>query len=170
MLKMTLINKKLLNRIILPSLLVLVIFIAVPIEEANAGHETIEIKDLTLKFVVQFNMTGVNTSQIQNFLTNTLFPPMRDALIIKLDNNFIEYDLKSSLRVTNLEGERFEVYPKLFFSGNSTMHLTALKMGLDDQIDDWKTQFDQSLADNNAFDIIYHFHKSIGSFDVVGNA
>jgi len=170
MLKMTLIQKKLLNVIILPLLLVLVVTIAIPLQQANGSHVTINIQDFRLKFIVQFNMTGVNTSQIQNFLTNTLFPPMRDALIIKLDNNFINYTLSSSLRVTNLEGERFEVYPKLFFSGNTTKHEDGLRSGLDTQIDDWKTQFDQALADNNAFDINYHFHKSIGSFDVVGNA
>lgn len=159
------------NKIIFPLLFVLIVLIAIPVQEASGGHQTLRIDDFVLKFIVQFNMTGVTTTQIENYLTNTLFPPMRDALIVKLDNNFINYTLSSSLRVTNLEGERFEVYPKIFFSGNTTtLHVNALNMGLDDQIDEWKTQFDASLATNNAFDIKYHFHKSVGSFDVSGNA
>ncbi len=158
------------NKVIFPLLFVLIVLITIPVQETSASHQITNIQDLTLKFVVQFNMTGVTTTQIQNYLTNTLFPPMRDALIIKLDNNFINYTLSSSLRVTNLEGERFEVYPKIFFSGNTTKHEDGLRSGLDTQIDDWKTQFDASLALNNAFDIKYHFHKSTGSFDVSGNA
>jgi len=170
MLKMTLIQKKLMNKILVPLLLVLVVTIAIPVQQANANHETINIQDFRMKFIVQFNMTGTTTTQIENFLANQLFPPMRDALIIKLDNNFINYTLSKNLRVTNLEGERFEVYPKLFFSGNTTKHRDGLRSGLDTQIDDWKTQFDNELALNNAFDINYHFHKSIGAIDVVGNA
>jgi hypothetical protein len=127
-----------------------------------------QIDNFQLKFVITFNMTGTSVGQITNYVTNVLYPPMRDDLIIKLDNNFINYTLSKSLRVHNLVDDRYQVYPKVLFSGNTTLTKEQLRTGLDVQLDDWFTIVEASLATNNAFDVKYHMHKSIGSIDVNG--
>lgn len=165
MLKMTLIFNKSLNKIVLPIMILLVITIAIPIQTANA---LIRIDDLVLKFVVTFTKTGVNKTQIENFLGNQLFPPMRDKLNTKLNNNFINHTISKELSVFDLGNDRYQVYPKIFFSGNTTLNKTQLNNGLDATIDDWFTVFETELALQNATDVEYHMHKSFGTVEVSG--
>lgn len=147
-------------------LIVLIVSIAIPVQSAFGA--ILEVDDLILKFVVNFSMTGVSESQIQTYLNNQLFPPMRDKLITKLDANFIEYTISKQLRVTSFGNDRYQVYPKIMFSGTTNLTEEQFNIGLDNTIDDWLTVFETSLATNNGFNVKYHIHKSFGSVNVNG--
>ncbi len=141
----------------------MIVSIAVPVQSATA---LIVIDDFILKFVISFDKSGVTKTQIENFLTNQLFPPMRDKLITKLDANFIEHTISKKLTVTSHGNDRWEVYPKIFFSGSTNLNQTQLNNGLDSTIDDWIMVFETEGATQGVSNVSYHIHKSFGSIDV----
>jgi len=153
------------HKILVPLLILLIVSIAIPVQSATA---LIVVEDFIMKFVVSFTKSGVTKTQIENFLNNQLFPPMRDKLITKLDANFIEYTISKKLTVTSHGNDRWEVYPKIFFSGSTNLSQVALQNGLDSTIDDWLTVFETEMAVQEASNVRYHIHKSFGSIDVNG--
>jgi len=159
-------NKKLAKCLPLLAIPIISLILFSNITQTQAQESIIRIDDLTLKFVLTFSMTGITETQITNYITNQLYPDMRDDLITKLDANFINYTISKKLKVTDFGSDRFEVYPKISFSGNTTLSKTQLRNGLDSTIDDWLTTVENSLAANNAFDVEYHLHKSFGHIDV----
>lgn len=153
------------NKVLVPILIVLIVSIAIPVQTA---HAIIRIDDLIIKFVVTFDKAEQTKTDITNFLNNVLFPPMRDKLIAKLDANFIDYTIKKRLTVTNLGGDTWQIYPKILFSGNTTLTQTQLDNGINSTIDDWFTVFETNLANKGASNVKYHIHKSFGSVDING--
>lgn len=144
----------------------MIVSIAIPVQ--SAFGEVLRIDNLRVKFIVSFSMTGTNKPEIENYLGNQLFPPMRDKLITKLNANFINYTISKSLRVLDHGNDRYEVYPKIWFSGNTTLNRTQLNNGINSTIDDWLTVFETSLASNNGFDVKYYIHKSFGTVRING--
>lgn len=147
-------------------LFVLIVSIAIPVQ--SVFGEVLRIDNLRVKFVVSFSMKDVSKDSITNYINNQLFPPMRDKLITKLDNNFIDYTISYDLRVLDHGNDRYEVYPKIWFSGNTTLNRTQMNNGINSTIDDWLTVFETSLATKNGFDVKYYIHKSFGTIRVNG--
>ena len=93
---------------------------------------------------------------------------MRDTLVTKLNNNFINYTVSKDLRVTDHGNDRYELYPKVWVSGFTNLSQTQLNNAIDATIDDWLTVFETSVATQNAFDVKYFIHKSFGVIRVNG--
>jgi len=163
MLKMNNKSNKSLNKIILPVMIILVLSIAIPLQTATA---LIVVDDYRLKFVATFTREGTNKQQIANFLTNQVFPSMQTDLINKLDANFINYTIGFKLNVFDQGNDRYQIYPKIFFSGNTNLNAIQLKNGLDSTIDDWLTTVEGDMATQNATNVSYHVHKSFGHINV----
>ena len=163
MLKYRIFPAKSLNKIFLSAMIILVLSIAIPLQTATA---LIIINDYKLKFVVTFTRIGTNVSQITNFLNNQVFPSMQTDLINKLDANFINYTIKNKLQVFDQGNDRYQIYPKILFSGNTNLNQTQLKNGLDSTIDDWLTTVEGHMATQNATNVTYHIHKSFGDVNV----
>ena len=91
---------------------------------------------------------------------------MQTDLINKLDSNFINYTIKKKLEVFDQGNDRYQIYPKILFSGNTNLNQTQLKNGLDSTIDDWLTTVEGHMATQNATNVTYHIHKSFGDVNV----
>ncbi len=112
-------------------------------------------------------MNGVSETQVKNFLTNNVWPDVRDIIITKLDNNFDPgYTLFVSLRVADLPGNTWEIYPKFIISGTTDLTKQQLRNGFDSTLDNIKDVIKPHMIAQGATNISYHIHKSTGSFDV----
>ncbi len=153
------------NKIIIPLMVLLILTIAIPLQEAIA---LITVKDFKMKFVVTFTRTGTNIGAITNFLNNQVFPDMQTDLITKLDANFINYTISFSNSVYEFGNDRYQFYPKIFFDGNTNLNKSQLANGLDATIDDWLSTVITHMNTQGATDRNFHVHKSFGSINVSG--
>lgn len=127
--------------------------------------EAITITNFHVKVVVQFDKPGITETQITNYLVNTVWPEMRDVIITKLDNNFDTYTIEKSLKVQKIQGDTWEFYPKFVISGETTLTRQQLRNGFDSTIDNLKDILQTHMEIQEATNVKYHMHKSIGSID-----
>jgi len=153
------------NKIIIPLMVLLILTIAIPLQEAIA---LITVKDFKMKFVVTFTKTGTSVMGITNFLNNQVFPDMQTDLVNKLDANFINHTIRFQNTVYELGNDRYQFYPKIIFDGNTNLNKTQLNIGLDSTIDDWLSTVITHMDAQSTTDRSFHMHKSFGAITVGG--
>ena len=125
------------------------------------------IDQFTAKVVVTFDKPGISEAQLTNFLTNNVWPDVRDIIITKLDNNFITYTLEKNLKVIRIDSDTWKFYPKFIISGETTLTKQQLRNGFDSTIDNIKDTLQVHMDLQSATNVKYHLHKSFGSIDIV---
>ena len=125
------------------------------------------ITDFKIKAVVTFDRPGLSETQITNFLTNQVWPDIRDNIIIpKLDNNFITYTMEKKLKVIQLDSDTWQFYPKFIISGETNLSTQQLRNGFDSTIDNIKDAIQVHMDNQGATNVKYHLHKSTGTVEI----
>ena len=122
---------------------------------AQQAFSNVVIDQYVLKIVIEFDLEGTNETQVKNYITNTVYPKLRDKVIEKLQANFISWSLEKKLKVHQLVGDTYQVYPKMVFSGETTLTISQLKTGVDNLMGDLKTIVKDELALQGATNVKY---------------
>jgi len=140
------------------------------IPNPTEAQTQIQIDNFHAKVVITFDRPGLTETQIQSFLTNNVWPDIRDNIIIpKLDNNFDPgYTLGVELKVSQISSSRWELYPDFVISGTANLNKQQLINGFDNTIDSIKDAIQIHMDAQGATNVKYHLHKSVGSVDIIG--
>lgn len=111
---------------------------------------------------ITFNFTAPYTlAQVRNFITNTTWPKIRDALSARIQNNFTNFSVDKKLKIEETNG-RFYVYPKTIFKGDTELTKAQLVPGLQNAIDDIRAIIVSDLSARGVTSINWHIHYADG--------
>ena len=85
----------------------------------------------------------------------------------KLQASFVSFNIEKKVTITNLGADTYQVYPKIWFSGETTLNKNQLKAKADQMLADLKTILNDELALQGATNVKYHIHRSTGSTNEV---
>ena len=122
----------------------------------------VTLNQRTLKIVISFT-SNRSQQQITNYLTNTVWPALETKIDTKMDNNFDPGWTKGiSLRVNEISPNEWEVYPKLWISGDTNLTGAQLKTGVSDLLADLKVTLKAEFESQGATNVEFHIHYQDG--------
>lgn len=125
----------------------------------------VTITDFRLKIVVEFDI-GNTLAQVTSFFNNTVKPDLATIITTKLDANFDPgYTLDHTVLIHEKVAGTFQIYPRLIFSGTTTLTKAQLRSGLDTTLTDLKGEMATHLSAQGATNVSYHVHRSTGSVE-----
>lgn len=123
----------------------------------------ITLNQFRLKAVIIFD-SPASVDAIRTFFLNTTLPKLEDAVTARVQNNFTDRVIVKKLKVQK-EGNTFNVYPKIVFSGDTNLTRAQLEAGLDNVLDDMKAVIRADAITRGVTNIKWHIQKTAGAVD-----
>ncbi len=122
----------------------------------------IVLEQKILKIVISFT-SNKSKNQITNYLTNNVWPKLQTKINTKMNANFDPgWSIISKLKITEHEGNEWEIYPKFAISGTTNLTANQLKSGVSDLLANLKVTLKEEFEANGATGVIFHIHYSDG--------
>ncbi len=120
----------------------------------------VTLSDRALRVVIEFEHLTATEIQITNYFTNTVKPNLDIVLTNKMDANFDPGWTKGYLFFIQKlnDGVTWQVFPKIWISGTTSLSGNALKTGVSNILKNLKDKLKTDMIANGATNIRFHVH------------
>ena len=104
---------------------------------------------------------------IQNNLNGVVDIELKTKVNERLLGNYTNIAVGSSMRIHQLDNGQYEMYPKIWFFGDSTKDNTQHRLFADLTMNDLKDIIDAFLKSNNARNIVWYIDYTSGEQKII---
>jgi len=108
-----------------------------------------------------------SVSAINNNLNSVVDIELKTKVNERLLGNYTNIAVGSSMRIHQLDNGQYEMYPKIWFYGDSTKTITQHNLFADLTINDLKDIIDLAIKTNNAKNIVWALQYSSGDQEII---
>ncbi len=128
------------------------------------GAYMVTLQDTVIKIAIVFEHLTATENQITNYFVNTVRPNLDVVLTNKMDANFDPGWTKgySFFIQKQNDGVTWEVYPKIWIAGTTSLSGNALKTGVSNILKDLKVRLKTDMIAQGAFNLKFHVHYEDG--------
>lgn len=106
-------------------------------------------------------------SVIKNDMESTMKIGLQTKINQRLLGNYTNTSVDSSMRISTLPGQVYEMYPKVWFYGDSSKTITQHRLFADLTINELKEIIDIYLKTNNAGNIVWYIDYTSGEQKII---
>ena len=116
---------------------------------------------IPLKIVVTIT-TNKSETTAKNLCTNTIIPKLTTLCQTKFGLDITGLVIESKVQAIKT-GNRMQVYPKIIFSGNTSLTETEFNTKIDELLDQFKVSISADIIAFGGINLIWHIHKTTGT-------
>ena len=112
---------------------------------------------------MSFTRPATTETQIRNFLINTIWSALEPKIDTKMNNNFYAgWSKFVKLKVNNIGGDNWQIYPKFHISGTTNLNGKLLRKRVSDLLKELKTELTIQATGLGATNVKFHIHYPDG--------
>ena len=104
---------------------------------------------------------------IKNIMESTMKTELQTKVGVRLLNNYTNTIIGSEMKIYKLDNGKYEMYPKIWFYGDSTKTITQHNLFADLTINDLKDIINLAIKSNNARNIVWTLQYSSGDQEII---
>jgi len=104
---------------------------------------------------------------ITNIMESTMKTELQTKLNVRFLNNYTNTVIGSEMKLYKHDNGKYEMYPKIWFYGDTTKDQTQHNLFSDYTINDLKDIIDLAIKTNNAKNIVWTLQYSSGDQEII---
>ena len=100
-------------------------------------------------------------------MESTMKTELQTKVNVRLLNNYTNTVIGSEMKIYKLDNGKYEMYPKIWFYGDSTKTITQHNLFADLTINDLKDIVDLAIKTNNARNIVWYIDYTSGEQKII---